>query len=242
MKLFYLLLILLTLTSCRYESNSDIVVKVLKSFENGDITTWEEYVDKNYIQHNSAFPDGRATMVETISMLKNIDTKVETLLIFEDGDYVVALDYSDLKIVRNLAINIFRLENGIIVEHWDNVEKVDVNYLKDFKFSNSSKRQNIKKVKLATNYLESFEKSYLSESFENISSENDKRLIKEYGEIKFTFNQGDYVLVVSKGKVKSMDYAFYDLFKISGNMIENQLSVSESIPDEKHWKNSNGKF
>jgi predicted SnoaL-like aldol condensation-catalyzing enzyme len=49
------------------------------------------------------------------------DTKVNTVRIFADGDYVVA--HSEITLSSpQIVFDIFRFENGLIVEHWDNRE------------------------------------------------------------------------------------------------------------------------
>jgi predicted SnoaL-like aldol condensation-catalyzing enzyme len=49
------------------------------------------------------------------------DTKIETIRLLADGDYVVA--HSEfVSSGSKVAFDIFRFENGKIVEHWDNIQ------------------------------------------------------------------------------------------------------------------------
>ena len=75
-----------------------------------------------YIQHNPGLADGReAAIVALEPMFRNPDFKIEALRIVVEGELaVVHLRVSSPTAPRGAAvIDMFRLENGLIVEHWD---------------------------------------------------------------------------------------------------------------------------
>jgi predicted SnoaL-like aldol condensation-catalyzing enzyme len=82
-----------------------------------------KYVGSQYIQHNPDTPDGAAAFIESTKKLiaQNPNLSVEIKRVIAEGDLVVTHD-----LVRRspgdrgfAGIDIFRLENGKIVEHWD---------------------------------------------------------------------------------------------------------------------------
>ena len=81
------------------------------------------YVGPKYIQHNPDTPDGAAAFIDSTKKLIAAcpALSVEIKRVIAEGDLVVTHD-----LVRRApddrgfaGIDIFRLENGSIVEHWD---------------------------------------------------------------------------------------------------------------------------
>jgi predicted SnoaL-like aldol condensation-catalyzing enzyme len=82
-----------------------------------------KYVGPHYIQHNPDTPDGAAAFVEATKKLiaQSPGVSVEIKRVVAEGDLVVTHDLvKRAPDDRGFAgIDIFRLENGKIVEHWD---------------------------------------------------------------------------------------------------------------------------
>jgi predicted SnoaL-like aldol condensation-catalyzing enzyme len=81
-----------------------------------------------YRQHNPGAADGAEAYVAFMKWLKQTypDFHVDTKRIIAEGDYVVLHSHSTRQPGdRGMAVvDIFRLENGKIVEHWDVVQEV----------------------------------------------------------------------------------------------------------------------
>jgi len=101
------------------KSNKEIVFEVLKrAFIDRDPTVVEQYFGANYKQHNPVIPDGPSAIAEMIPTL--------TALTYEPG---MAVAEGDLVMVHGrytgwgpkpmVAVDIFRVEDGKVVEHWD---------------------------------------------------------------------------------------------------------------------------
>jgi predicted SnoaL-like aldol condensation-catalyzing enzyme len=82
-----------------------------------------QYVGSEYIQHNPDTADGAAAFIENIDGLiaRSPQLSVEIKRVIAEGDLVVTHDLVKLAPEdRGLAgIDIFRLRDGKIVEHWD---------------------------------------------------------------------------------------------------------------------------
>jgi predicted SnoaL-like aldol condensation-catalyzing enzyme len=99
----------------------EMVRDLLKSLETKDPKPARYINSRKYAQHNLGVGDGPEGVKELISQLP-ITTKVNTIRIFADGDFVVAQSEYDF-FGPKVGFDVFRFEGGEIVEHWDNLEE-----------------------------------------------------------------------------------------------------------------------
>ncbi len=91
---------------------------------------FEIYVVPDYIQHNPGIPDGRDAAIAALApMFSDRTRNFEIKQILVDGDMAVihihARPTPDSKGAS--VFDMFRLENGKIVEHWDAIQMVPEN-------------------------------------------------------------------------------------------------------------------
>lgn len=88
----------------------------------------KNYVGPKYIQHNPRVKDGPEPFISyfTEYYKKNPTATTEIKRMIAEGDLVVVHAHSkaNSKDRGYAAIDIFRLENGKIIEHWDAVQPV----------------------------------------------------------------------------------------------------------------------
>ena len=101
------------------KSNKDIVLEVLRrSFVARDPTVVEDYFGANYKQHNPTIPDGPSAIAKMIPTLTGLT--YELGMAVADGDLVMVHGrYTGWGPKPMVAVDIFRVENGKVVEHWD---------------------------------------------------------------------------------------------------------------------------
>src|SRR5437879_1340709 len=105
---------------------------VLEFYEAGlnkkDFDAAAKFSGPHYIQHNPTAPDGIEGFKAFLGFLREKfpDSRSEIKRAFADGDYVILHVHSVReKGARGRAIvDIFRLESGKIVEHWDVVQEI----------------------------------------------------------------------------------------------------------------------
>lgn len=100
-------------------SNKDIVLDVLqRAFVDRDPTVVEQYFGASYRQHNPAIPDGPSAIATMIPTLTGVT--YERGMAVADGDLVMVHGrYTGWGPRPMVAVDIFRLEDGRVVEHWD---------------------------------------------------------------------------------------------------------------------------
>lgn len=100
---------------------------VLEFYEKGlnqkDFDAASKFFGPRYVQHNPTAPDGIEGFKAFVGFLKDKfpDSHSEIKQSFADGDYVILHVHAvrEKGTRGNAIIDIFKLENGKIVEHWD---------------------------------------------------------------------------------------------------------------------------
>jgi len=113
----------------RQEANRQTVLAFYeKGLNQKDADAALQYVGNRYVQHNPTAADGPEGFRKFIAFLREKfpNSKSEIKRSFVDGDYVIL----HVNAVRepgtrgSAIVDIFKLENGKIVEHWDVVQPV----------------------------------------------------------------------------------------------------------------------
>ena len=93
-----------------------------------DFDAAAKFIGPRYVQHNPTAPDGPEGFKAFLNFLREKfpDSHSEIKRVFADGDYVILHVHSVReKGSRGRAVvDIFKLEDGKIVEHWDVVQDV----------------------------------------------------------------------------------------------------------------------
>ena len=118
--------------SAQEEANRTAVLAFYeKGLNQKDVDAALAYVGDRYVQHNPNAADGAEGFRKFIGFLREKfpNSRSEIKRSFVDGDYVILHVHSVREPgTRGRAIvDIFKLENGKIVEHWDVVQEVPEN-------------------------------------------------------------------------------------------------------------------
>ncbi|MEM7035839.1 MAG: nuclear transport factor 2 family protein [Bacteroidota bacterium] len=258
-------------TPANEPSNKEKVVALLNSFNTGDKTPISYINPEKYIQHNLGVGDGLAGFGEVMKHAPPQGFKAEVIRAFEDGDYVFTHTLYDF-FGPKVGFDVFRFEDGLIVEHWDNLievqpanpsgrsqtdgttdildtDKTAANkatiegFIKDVLLNHENEK--------ITSYINP--EKYLQhnpavadglEGFgEAMKYFAENGLVMEYTKVHKVMGEGNFVLAMSEGKFgKGEHTAFYDLFRLEEGKIVEHWDVIEPIPAREDWKNDNGKF
>jgi|SRR6266404_445654 predicted SnoaL-like aldol condensation-catalyzing enzyme len=106
------------------EKNKALVLDAFDTlFNRRDYAAAEKYWSRNYIQHSAHIEPGRDGLFNLIKSLPPT-LKYESGTIAAEGDFVIVHGrFSDFGLPANwIAADIVRIEDGILVEHWDVIQ------------------------------------------------------------------------------------------------------------------------
>jgi predicted SnoaL-like aldol condensation-catalyzing enzyme len=107
-------------TSNTTEANKALVLEGIKGvFIQRDPAVIDRLFSADYRQHNPQIPNGPAAIKALLGNLPP-DFKYEPGLVIADGDYVsIHGRYTGWSPKPMIAVDVFRVANGKIAEHWD---------------------------------------------------------------------------------------------------------------------------
>jgi len=111
------------------EANKKIVVDFYeKGLNQKDFDAAAKYFGPRYIQHNPSAPDGIEGFKRLVAFLKEKfpNSRSEIKRVIAEGDFVVLHVHSVREPGQRgrAIVDMFRLENGKIVEHWDVIQDI----------------------------------------------------------------------------------------------------------------------
>ena len=246
------------------------VVDLLKAIETGAAEPVAVINPSQLRQHNLGAEDGLAGFGKILSQLPKDSAKVNTVRAFQDGEYVFThTDYNFFG--PKIGFDIFRFENGQIVEHWDNLQETAGPNPSDNTMTNGPTRASDRDK---TNANKTLVRQFVDDIFVNGRMErlsgyfDGDSLIQhnpqvanglsglgaalealakdgikiEFDRIHAVLGEGNFVLVVSEGRFGEKPTSFYDLFRVENGKIAEHWDTMEAIPPRAEWKNQNGKF
>ena len=106
-------------------TNKEIVLNFYRDVWNAhDDSKVSQYVCEDYVQHNPNVEQGRQGLLNFLKFFFTKEAKHDIQLALEDGDLVAVYVYVTFNDGSKAVVtDIYRLENGIIMEHWDSVQK-----------------------------------------------------------------------------------------------------------------------
>jgi predicted SnoaL-like aldol condensation-catalyzing enzyme len=112
-----------TSVTTQQENNKQIATTAYQRiFGDLDSTAVDDYMSKNFIQHNPTIADGPQGVKALVQMLisKGIPKqKIEFKHIIAEGDIVILHSRYTMAGKESRFIDIYRVENGKLAEHWD---------------------------------------------------------------------------------------------------------------------------
>lgn len=246
-------------------------VALLNSFNTGDQTPISYINPDKYIQHNLTVGDGLTGFGEVVNNAPPQGFKAEVIRAFQDGDYVFTHTKYDF-FGPKAGFDVFRFENGKIVEHWDNLTEITPpNPSGRTQFDGATDLTDEEKTTANKGIVKGFVNDVLMEGqtdklthyvnpnkyLQHNSAVADgldglgaalkyfaeNGLVMEYDKVHKVLGEGNFVLTISEGKFgKGKHVAYYDLFRVENGQIVEHWDIIQPIPPMSEWKNQNGKF
>lgn len=255
-------------------TNIEKAKALINTFASGDVALAKSLLKEDYIQHDLNYGTGRDAFLASVSYLASapVKTTVNNIRAYEDDDKVVLQTiYNFAGAGSQVAFDIFRFEDGLIAEHWDNLTNLS-------KPNPSGHTQIDGDTDIVANgnteKTREVVKNFLHDVMQNKAPEktmsyfNGDRYIQHnvaiadgvsglgaaladmakngvsmiYDKVHMVLACGDYALGVSEGTFGGKPTTYYDLWRVeNGKIVEHWDVMEEVIPKEK-WQNNNGKF
>ena len=240
-----------------YNTNKNIVIefytKVIKQ-KDSDIAN--KIIKDDYIQHSPSIGTGKAGFMKFLNYLKKLpDPQNETKPFFRficDDDFVAAHLSIEFMGQQTAVIDLFRLEDGKLAEHWDASEQIPE--IKDGQQQTVVEGPATIEQPEMTNRNKAIVVSYLKDVLigkknqwakyvaGNIIQHNPDfpygiDALKEYCqsleivELSRVIGEGNFVITQSKGILDNSPFAIYDIYRLENEMIVEHWNVKQEIPD-----------
>lgn len=104
--------------------NKEIVLAFYEEVFNGhDLSRLDEFVRDDYVQHNPTVENGREGFRHFAERFLSMGPKVDIVKVAADGDLVFVFFRCTMDNgTVNKVCDIYRLEGGMLAEHWDVIE------------------------------------------------------------------------------------------------------------------------
>ena len=253
-------------------NNIEKAKALINTFVTGDTEMAKSLLKEGYIQHNLAYGTGVEAFCGSVSYLGSapIKTTVNTIRAFEDGDKVILHTiYNFAGAGEQVAFDVFRFEDGLIAEHWDNLASLTPanpsGHTQVDGDTNIVPNENTEKTReIVSNFLvdvmqgknpdrtaEYFDGNNYIQHNSSIADGLDglgnalKKLAEQgiqmiYDKVRYILACGDYALGISEGTFGGAHTSYYDLWRVQDGKIAEHWDVMETISDNP--QNNNGKF
>jgi predicted SnoaL-like aldol condensation-catalyzing enzyme len=248
------------------KSDIEKVLTVLQGIGSGDPDLATGHISPTkYVEHNPRSAGGIGGLREYINRLSKERDHLKVVRAFQDGQYVFTHE-EGLILGQNVFFEIFRFEDGLIVEHWAfSAKGAPPNQ------SGHTQTDGPTEAKLSADTEKN--KSIVREYYETIHISGGHSKIPQYfsgdrcirhepgvrdgvaafkrdlaeltknrsiDEIKFLFGQGDFVFIAAKGSHESKPCVYIDLYRVEEGNIAERWGFPEEIPPQEQLKNKNG--
>ena len=257
-------------------TNTEKATSVLQAIQSGDVTAMQDYISQTtYTQHNLSYPDGAAAVIGATQSGAFEGTTINTVRSFEDDDIVVL--HSEYGGTWNsntpqVVFDVFRFENGLIVEHWDNLTNITDDGDGTTQLNGVlTPATNLSETDANRAVItETSQKIFIQGLYSTIGTYFDEDNYVQhsvgfgtdiqpllgflstlpegtpfYQSIEFIHVEGNFALMMSQGypdATSGLASAYYDLFRLDGGKIVEHWDVVQTIPEEADWANTNGKW
>ena len=249
----------------------DQICALLKGIETGDPATVAVVNEDKYIQHNPQTHEGSEGLAALFERLSKTSPRVNIVRVFEDGDYVFAHTEYDFA-NSNIGFEVFRFEDGLAVEHWDNIQRrLGPSPSGHSMVDGPTEATDLDRTEYNRDIVRSFTAQVLlNGEFDKLGNYIDGECFTEhnprigdglsalhsalsdpasnggitikYDKLHRLLAEGSFVLSVSEGYLNGIHSSFYDLYRVADGKLVEHWDTTEAIPPRSEWENDNGKF
>ncbi len=248
------------------KSDVEKVVALFAGISAGDLDRATQYIDqKRFLQHNPHAGDGVEGLIHFIKQAPRDQLQLNVVRALQDGAYVVT-QATGQRSERGIFFDIFRFEDGLVVEHWAfSTMDAPPNQSGHTQVDGQTEAQHFsdteKNKSLLRNYYETFHihgnHNYSEQYFADdlmIRHEpgvrdgvmeflRDVEVLMQHrtiDEIKLLLGQGDLVFIAAVGTHNGQPCVYIDLYRVQEEKIVEHWGFPEMVPPKEQCKNNNG--
>ena len=250
-----------------------VVEAITETLLNGNADAVDTYFDPAYIQHNPDFPSGTDAFKGLVATAHaNGGFGGEIVRAIADDDMVaIHVRYTGFGPKPYIAFDVYRVADGKIVEHWDNLieeqplnpsghsqidgateitdlDMTEANKAKVEEFITKSLIQheevNITDYISPTTYIQ--HNPMVADGLEGfgafMAQMAEQGISMDYTKVHQIIGEGNFVLAMSEGTLGDDAMSFYDLFRLEDGLIVEHWDVIAPMPGPDAAHNEAGKF
>ncbi len=255
-------------------SPKELVLALLTAaFVDHDPEAAKPLMDPGYIQHNPAIATGAEGLMAVIPAVEASGMTTTTHRIISEGNYVVlhnTYDNADAFGAPSLvAFDVFRVEDGVVAEHWDNLQPVPETTVSGRSMTDGPVEvTDLDKTEENKELVVGFVRDVLGGAApEKVTDYMDPAVYMQHNpmiadgldglmaaieafaeqgqvitkfEPKIVVAEGNFVFVASDAIMGGKPWAFFDLWRVENGKIVEHWDVVSPIPAE--MAHENGKF
>jgi predicted SnoaL-like aldol condensation-catalyzing enzyme len=247
-------------------SDIEKVSTVLQGIGSGNADLASRHINpKKYVEHNPHSADSIDGLRKHISQLSKESHHLKVVRAFQDGPYVFT-QTDGLILGQNTFFDVFRFEDGLIVEHWvfsakagppnksghtqtdgsteaKHIEDTETNksfmrdYYETFHISGDHSRSNDYFTEDVMVRHEPGVRDGVAEFMRDVEVLMQHRTIDK---VKFLLGQGDFVFIAAKGTHEGDPCVYIDLYRVEDQKVVEHWGFPESVQPQQESKNNNG--
>lgn len=242
------------------KSNKTIVRECYrKIIRDLNLSLVDTYIREDYIQHSPTIPTGKHGLLQMLAFLKTLPKPVEEgpspiVRIIAEGDLVVV--HLDIKFMgkRIAVIDLFKLENGQLAEHWDASQDITGREEGLITMTNGSTtideaKEGIESKRLVERFYSDVDDRLIAEVVEKyvganyIEHNQPNGLLNnphEFVKLHRILAEGNFVVAHCELKSGNYKVAHFSIFRIADAKIAEHWSVEQEVPET--MAHNNGMF
>ena len=248
------------------------VLALLAAYTSGDTSAFNVINPKKFIQHDPAIADGLSGLKAWLAAAPTGSIVVHPVRVLVDGTYVFVHSETDLPTGKTTSWDIFRFEQGKIVEHWDSRQPLEpANGAGHTELDGPTQATDLGATaatkRLAwtamTDFLIDGDVSVYGEPMWNADGyiqhsegansdgiAGSKPILTQwiedgtlvYNKIEKVLGEGDFALVISQGSFAGTPYSYYDFFRMAHGQIIEHWDILQPLTPIADAKNTNAQF
>jgi predicted SnoaL-like aldol condensation-catalyzing enzyme len=229
-------------------SNKQLILDFYsRVFGQADIVFADSVIADYYIQHNPMVKTGKAGFMEFMAFLKHVpkpqNQQTPFKRLIHDHNFVAVHSQIEFMGKENATIDLYRIEDGIIAEHWDAVQQIvdsrpivtGSTEIDDSESTNKNKQiidDFVTQVLVDRQFGKSIEFLSNDLTLDNLETRF------EHFKLHRIIGERNFVLTQSEAIIAAVSYVIYTVYRLSKGKIVEYWSVKQAVPQQ--MAHSNG--